>query len=136
MPDLYLTSKGYKYMEDLMKKEDSDDPDSKYYKPGSEGLNDREYQDSSALEIIWYWHIDPASGGDESPTEIEFIGYHQNLDDKVFWERGTSDPTFVSDAKQAVRGLFEAGYLTIDRRQAAPQYNRRSTRRKRKGAFE
>ena len=130
-------------MNQLVKTEEFSDPDSEHYNPRFEGLSDIESEDSSTLEIIWMWIYGgrkapslTEGGVRDSPTDVEFMGYHQDISDEVEAAGADSDPSFVSDAKSSLRRLFEAGYITMDRRQATPQYDKRSTRQRRKGAFE
>ena len=126
-------------MDQLVKKEgySEDMPDSEDL---TEGLTDRELADQGVLEVIWMWRSDSASDFEESPTEAEFLEYSQASTERAVrqQEEGIDDPSmrFASESRQIVRRLFEAGYVTIDRRQAAPKSDRRSTRRRRKGSFE
>ena len=127
-------------MDQLVKKEgySEDMPDSEDL---TEGLTDRELADQGVLEVIWMWRSDSASDFEESPTEVEFLEFEQDAAERALQQQEEGlgiDPSmrFASESRQIVRRLFEAGYVTIDRRQAAPKSDRRSTRRSRKGSFE
>ena len=127
-------------MDQLVKKEgySEDMPDSEDL---TEGLTDRELADQGVLEVIWMWRSDSASDFEESPTEVEFLEFEQDAAERGLQQQEEGlglDPSmrFVSESRQIVRRLFEAGYVTIDRRQAASKSDRRSTRRRRKGPFE
>ena len=124
MPNLYLTSKGYKYMDQLVQKEgySEDIPDSEGL---TEGLTDRELADQGVLEVLWGWRSGPTFGRGDAPTEVEFLEHSEKLTERALREQeeGMDDPSmrFVSESRQIIRRLFEAGYITIDGREAAPQ---------------